>query len=72
MIHATVYAMDTETSRPSFLSGIARLLDLWGVYDDHNQICDPRESDARALYSDWRMTGEDLYGVMMGDGQRGL
>jgi hypothetical protein len=50
------YLFDT----PSFLSGIARSLDLWGVFVDYNSSQTPEMADLIALYADWRATGEDL------------
>ena len=49
---------------PSFLSGVARLLDLSGRFDVYNDSVDPSIADARAIYSDWRMVGQDLAGAM--------
>lgn len=45
---------------PSFWSGVARLLDLMGVFDDYNRSETPNEADARAMYADWAMVGQDL------------
>ncbi|MDO8432987.1 MAG: hypothetical protein Q7S58_11325 [Candidatus Binatus sp.] len=45
---------------PSFLSGIARLFDLFCQLDFYNVSRTPEEADARATYSDWRITGQDL------------
>ena len=50
---------------PSFSSGVARLLDLFGGFDDYNDDPSAAAADARAMYSDWRVTGEDLAGAMM-------
>jgi hypothetical protein len=47
-------------AEPSFLSGTARLLDLWGKYDQYNQSRTPLEADARAIAADWIITGQDL------------
>jgi hypothetical protein len=47
-------------ARPSFWSGFGRLLDLWGKYDDYNTSRSVEEADMRALYSDWRITGQDV------------
>ena len=49
---------------PSFLSGVARLLDLSGRFDAYNDSDDAALADARAIYSDWRMVGQDLAGAM--------
>jgi len=45
---------------PSYLSGAARTLDLFGVFDEYNQSATPTEADFRAIYNDWAMTGNDL------------
>jgi hypothetical protein len=47
-------------AQPSFLTGIARLLDLGGIFDVCNERLTGEEADAAASYADWRMTGEDL------------
>ena len=49
---------------PTFFSGCARLLDLGGVYDFYNESQDESVADARALYSDFRMVGQDLQQAM--------
>jgi hypothetical protein len=47
---------------PSFLTGVARTLDLGATL----QFCSyyvssgPKEADERALHSDWRAVGHDL------------
>jgi len=45
---------------PSWLSGVARLVDLWGVFDWYNMSRTPQEADARAMYADWAIVGQDL------------
>jgi hypothetical protein len=57
-------------ARPSFLGGVARLLDLGGQVDVYNQSATPSEADARALYSDWRMVGEDLHAAIIANTPR--
>jgi hypothetical protein len=47
-------------SRPSLLSGMARLFDFWGFFDRYNSSPIPRAADAKAIYSDWRAVGSDL------------
>ena len=49
---------------PTFFSGCARLLDLGSVYDLYNVSQDESVADARALYSDFRMVGQDLQKAM--------
>ena len=49
---------------PSVIAGVARLLDLWGVFDRYNTADSEEEADAFALYSDWRIVGQDLRDAM--------
>jgi len=48
---------------PSIWSGVGRVLDFWGVFDTYNYSSSTEEADARALYSDWRIVGQDLRGA---------
>jgi len=48
-------------AQPSFRSGIARTLDLWGLYDEFNVSPTPEIADARAVRSDWVATGAEIY-----------
>lgn len=45
---------------PSLLSGAARILDLGGVYDVYNSSSSGAEADAKAIYCDWAITGQDI------------
>jgi hypothetical protein len=47
-------------AQPSFASGAARLLDLWGQFDDYNGSETPAEADAKAIASDWLVVGQDI------------
>ena len=47
-------------ARPSFIEGIARLVDLGGTLNTYNASRTPEEADARALYEDWKAVGHDL------------
>lgn len=47
-------------ARPSFLSGIARVLDIFGIFDSYNQSRNGQEADAIAIRSDWAMVGQDI------------
>ena len=49
---------------PSLLSGVARLLDLGARFDSYNGSETSEAADAAALYSDFRMVGQDLQEVM--------
>lgn len=48
-------------AQPSFASGAARSLDLWGTFDDYNRSESPAEADAKAIAADWRVVGQDIY-----------
>lgn len=50
--------------QPSLLSGVARVIDLWGSLDSYNQSEDPEQADCLAMYADWRMVGQDLMEVI--------
>lgn len=47
-------------SNPSFLSGVARTLDLWAQLDSYNISPSPASADAVALRNDWRAVEEYL------------
>jgi hypothetical protein len=49
---------------PSFVSGAARLFDWWGTYDAYNVSRDGQEADAKAMFSDWRIVGQDVADAM--------
>ena len=49
---------------PSAWSGVARLLNLFGRFDTYNDSPTDDLADARALYSDWHVVGQDLAGAM--------
>ena len=49
---------------PSFRSGVARVFDLFGVFDAYNDGPTDQLADARALHSDWHIVGQDLADAM--------
>ena len=51
-------------ARPSFIEGMARLLDLGATLQEYNRSITPIEADARALYNDFRAVGEDMKRAM--------
>jgi hypothetical protein len=51
-------------AQPSFLSGLARVFDLFSTFDEYNRSPNERIADARALYSDWKIVGWDLFDEM--------
>ncbi len=51
-------------ARPSFMSGLARLFDFWGTFNDYNRSSDTHTADTRAIGSDWRAVGNDIRAAM--------
>jgi hypothetical protein len=49
---------------PTFISGVARVLDLYGTFDAYNASSTEYEADYKALLSDWRMVGQDIVDAM--------
>lgn len=50
-------------TKPSFLSGAAKVVDVGGSLTDCDFLFSfsPAEADSRAIASDFRVTGNDLY-----------
>jgi hypothetical protein len=51
-------------ARPTFASGAAGTLDLWGQLADYNRSNTPAEADANAIFADWAVVGEDIADAM--------
>lgn len=51
---------DFLVAQPSTLSGIASLGDWFGQFHAYNMSATPAQADNLALYSDWRVIGNDL------------
>ena len=49
---------------PSFVSGMARVFDLFGQFDQYNASETPEIADSKALYCDFRVVGQDLRQAM--------
>ncbi|MBD2326283.1 hypothetical protein H6G21_05305 [Alkalinema sp. FACHB-956] len=47
-------------AQPSFVEGIARLLDIGGTLQEYNSSLTDHQADELALTADWRVIGEDL------------
>jgi hypothetical protein len=47
-------------ANPSFINGVARLLDFQGSYTTYNMSRNRQEADVRALYADWLSVGHAL------------
>jgi len=51
-------------AHPSVWSGVARLMDLGGVFDEYNTSPTPEVADAQAMRADWLSVGDDLRAAM--------
>ena len=51
-------------AQPSFASGAARALDLFGKYSAYNSSDSEADADQSAIASDWFVVGADLAGAM--------
>lgn len=47
-------------ARPSFLEGVARIIDVGNTLNEYSQSPDGKTADALALRADWRIIGDDL------------
>lgn len=47
-------------ARPSFLSGFARIMDLFPLRERYNSSPTEEIADRRALHSDWKAVGDDI------------
>jgi hypothetical protein len=54
----------TLFQRPSFLEGMARVVDYEGVLNMYNTSVTSQEADAESIAADWRMVGNDIQKAM--------
>jgi len=47
-------------AKPSFLEGMARVLDIGGTLTEFNRLPTSEEADANAIRQDWEAVGLDL------------
>ena len=47
-------------ARPSFIEGIARVMDLGATMQAYNNSKTEKEADLKALRKDWEAVGEDV------------
>ncbi|HEX9990764.1 MAG TPA: hypothetical protein VGE45_20090 [Chloroflexia bacterium] len=47
-------------AHPSFLSGLARALDIGGTLTEYNKSVSVHQADMLALRADWMAVGEDI------------
>ncbi len=55
---------DLLFAQPSWLSGLARTLDVAGQFDEYNESPNGEVANARAWLSDWRTVGQFLADAM--------
>jgi hypothetical protein len=48
-------------TRPSFVEGISRILDMGGALNEYNKSLTPEQADYLALCADWRLVGKDFF-----------
>jgi hypothetical protein len=56
---------DFLVATPTFASGVGRLLDWYALYDSYNVSRNGQEADAKAMYADWRIVGQDINDAML-------
>jgi hypothetical protein len=47
-------------ARPSFIEGVARLIDFGGTLNEYNCSATSDQADAKAIASDWKVVGSDF------------
>src|SRR5215211_402050 len=47
-------------AKPSFVEGMARIIDIDSTLNVYNENNTPDEADFEALYSDWKSVGDDI------------
>lgn len=52
-------------SKPSFLKGAARNMDMFGSLNNYNYSESEEEADLRALKRDWKIVGIDIYKAIL-------
>jgi len=51
-------------AQPSFASGAARALDLWGQLDAYNESATTATADENAIAADWFVVGQDIFDAL--------
>jgi hypothetical protein len=54
------FATDFLTSTNTFWGGAGTILNIRGNYYKYNSSSTPAEADAKAIYHDWAMIGQDM------------
>lgn len=56
-------------ARPSFIGGMARVIDIGSTLNMYNESGNSKEADFRAMRQDWEAVGSDLHFVIEQFGQ---
>lgn len=51
-------------ARPGFIGGMARVFDLFGLLNTYNISTTPLEADYKAIRSDWKAVGSDMWSAV--------
>ena len=51
-------------ARPSFLEGMARVMDFGGALNEYNTFLSDEDADFVALWMDWSAVGQDMRDAM--------
>ena len=51
-------------ANPSFVEGMARVMDLGSTLQVYNESNTEKEADSRAIQKDWEAVGEDVYNAL--------
>ncbi len=59
-----MFETDYLFARPSFIGGMSSVLDLGATLQVYNNSPSTNIADARAIMSDWVMTGNDIHSAI--------
>ena len=57
---------------PSFVEGMARVLDLGCTLNEYNNSMTERQADYLALHADWRAVGQDIRAAGLAECEQAL
>ena len=52
-------------AEPSFIEGISRTIDIGSTLNEYNRNKTEEEADTKAIQSDWKAVGDDIYLTMV-------
>lgn len=58
---ALLYYSSYLSAYPTFLSGIARILDFGNTFDTYNNTSNGEQADSIGMLWDWSIVGKDLW-----------